>query len=217
VDSIGVFDVTLTLSDRLPVFPGNPGFDRQLALVIDRGDAANVSRLDFGAHTGTHVDAPAHFFTGAPGIDQTSLDVLLGPCLVVDAQPPEGSNLAPESLPDGDYDRVLFRTSNSERWANNDYQFDRDFVAVGTGLAEAIVRRGIRLVGVDYLSVESFHAEKSHPVHRLLLSRGVVIIEGLDLSRVAAGLYRLLCLPLKIAGSDAGPARVVLEQTGGVG
>src|SRR5919202_1738652 len=189
-------DVTLRLSDQLPTWPGDPPFRRRLATALSRGDPANVSQLDFGAHTGTHVDAPVHFIEGAAGIDGLALDVLVGRCLVISAEPP-GNELRPEDLPAGAGERILFKTRNSRHWASGLPEFDREFVSVGEALAAELVSRDVRLVGVDYLSVERFHAPFEHPVHRRLLQAGVVIFEGLDLSAVAPGEYELWCLPLR--------------------
>jgi arylformamidase len=202
-------DVSLPLSPELPTWPGDPAFKRELASAIARGAPANVSRLDFGAHTGTHVDAPVHFIEGASGIEMIPVDTLVGACRVIEVDPP-GTELRPQDLPEGDFDRVLFKTRNSERWAARDNQFDRDFVAVGKELAEELVARKVRLVGVDYLSVEPFDTPAAHPVHHLLLAAGIAVIEGLDLSQVDAGDYELYCLPLKLVGSDGAPARVLL-------
>ena len=206
-----LFDVSLPLSSELPTWPGDPPFHRELASAIARGDPANVSRLDMGAHTGTHVDAPVHFIEGARGIDSIPVDALVGPCVVVGADP-QGTELKPDDLPHPAPERVLFRTRNSRHWAAGDREFDRDFVAVGEQLASALVAANVRLVGVDYLSVETFAAPKPHPVHRTLLEAGIVIIEGLDLHDIEPGEYQLFCLPLKIVGSDGAPARVLLAR-----
>lgn len=206
-----IHDLSLPVSASLPTWPGDPPFRRELASSMRRGDPCDVSRIDCGVHTGTHVDAPAHFVPGAPGVDQLSLEVLIGPCLVVEASP-GGSELGPEALPRDAGERVLFKTRNSRRWLEGDTAFDRDFVAVGESLARSLVERRVRLVGVDYLSVESFHAPRSHPVHHLLLEAGLVVVEGLDLSRVEAGRYQLYCLPTKLVGSDGAPARAILVE-----
>jgi arylformamidase len=162
-------------------------------------------------HTGTHVDAPVHFVEGAPGIDSIPVETLVGPCLVVAADPP-GLDLRPEDLPATDHIRILFKTRNSKRWGAGDQPFDTQFVAVGTQLAARLVHEGKRLVGVDYLSVESYHAPFEHPVHHALLEARIVVVEGLDLSRVEPGEYVLYCLPLKLVGSDGAPARTILVR-----
>lgn len=204
-----IYDVSVPVSPSLPTWPGDPKISLTRASAISRGDPANVSRLDAGVHTGTHVDAPVHFVEGAPGIDSIPVETLVGPCLVVAADPP-GLELRPEDLPDTAHTRILFKTRNSRRWAAAAPEFDTEFVAVGPELARRLVAEGKILVGVDYLSVESYHAPFEHPVHHALLEARMVVVEGLDLSAVAPGEYDLYCLPLKLVGSDGAPARTVL-------
>ena len=206
-----IFDVSVPVSSRLPTWPGDPRVSLTRASSIARGDPANVSRLEAGVHTGTHVDAPVHFVDGATGIEEIPVETLVGPCLVVEANPP-GLDLRPEDLPDTLHTRVLFKTRNSERWARGDSDFETEFVAVGLELARRLVAERKLLVGVDYLSVESFHAPFEHPVHHALLEARIVVVEGLDLSRVEPGEYELYCLPLKLVGSDGAPARTVLVR-----
>ncbi|GAC1654932.1 MAG: cyclase family protein [Candidatus Dormibacteraceae bacterium] len=206
-----IYDVSVPVSEKLPTWPGDPKVSRTLASSIAAGDAANVSRLVAGVHTGTHVDAPCHFIEGARGIDSIPVETLVGPCLVIAADPP-GHDLRPEDLPRTDHSRVLFKTRNSQRWAQREEEFDTEFVAVGVELAERLIEEGKILVGVDYLSVESYHATFEHPVHHSLLAAGMVVVEGLDLSEVEPGEYDLYCLPLKLVGSDGAPARTVLVR-----
>ncbi len=204
-----IHDVSLPISERLPTWPGDPAVSLRRASAISRGDPANVSRLEAGVHTGTHVDAPVHFVEGARGIDALSLDTLVGPCLVIAADPP-GIDLRPSDLPATEHVRVLFKTRNSAHWGAADRPFETEFVAVGLDLARELVRQGKKLVGVDYLSVESFHAPFEHPVHHALLEAGIVVVEGLNLAGVEPGEYDLYCLPLKLVGSDGAPARTIL-------
>ena len=206
-----IFDVSLPISPRLPTWPGDPRISLTRASAISRGDPANVSRLDAGVHTGTHVDAPVHFVEGAPGIDSIPVEALVGPCLVVAADPP-GTELRPEDLPATDHRRILFKTRNSKLWAAGAEDFDTEFVAVGPALADRLVAEGKVLVGVDYLSVESYHAPFEHPVHHRLLEARMVVVEGLDLGAVEPGEYELYCLPMKLVGSDGAPARTVLVR-----
>jgi arylformamidase len=207
-----IYDVSLPISNLLPTWPGDPSVSLERANAIARGDAANVSRLEAGVHTGTHVDAPVHFVEGATGIDSIPIETLVGPCLVVAADPP-GKELRPEDLPDTPHTRVLFKTRNSRRWTPDpNLEFDRGFVAVGLALAERLVAEGKKLVGVDYLSVETFDAAFEHPVHKTLLEARIVVIEGLDLGAVEPGEYELYCLPLKLVGSDGAPARTILVR-----
>ncbi len=209
--TVEIFDVSLPLSEQLAIWPGDPKLSRTLASSIARGDIANVSHLDMGAHTGTHVDAPFHFVDSMSGIDQLPLEALIGPCLVVEANPP-GTELRPQDLPETEHRRILFKTRNSARWASAPSEFDREFVGVGLDLALRLVQRQVLLVGVDYLSVEPFQAPQPHPVHVTLLEARIVVVEGLDLGRVEPGEYELFCLPLKLVGSDGAPARTVLVR-----
>lgn len=212
MNQLALHDVSLKLTAALPIYPGNPGYTRALASSIAHGAPANVSLLSLGAHTGTHVDAPVHFYDGQGGVETLALETLLGSCLVVEAEPGPDGTLGPSVLPQRHPGRVLFKTRNSLRWAAGENQFDPAFVALGVDLAQRIVEAGVKLVGVDYLSVAPFDAPASHPVHHLLLGHGVVVVEGLDLSEVSPGCYELICLPIRVSGSDGGPARVVLRS-----
>jgi arylformamidase len=204
-----LIDISLPIREGMIVYEGDPDISVTSALALDRGDPANVSRLTLGSHTGTHMDAPRHFIAGASGIDTVPLDTLIGPALVaeVDAERLiEPSHLA--GLPLADHRRVLLKTRNSALWDRP--AFSRDYVALSLAGARLMIERGVKLVGVDYLSVEAFGAE-GHPVHKTLLGAGMVILEGLDFRRVTPGVYELYCLPLRIAGGDGSPCRAVLR------
>ena len=210
---MNIFDISLTISPELPVWPGDPVIELEQVESMDRGAHANVSRLSAGVHTGTHVDAPHHFLNDGRTVDQLPLDVLTGPCYVV--QLPDGVEaitaeaLGGISFPEG-VKRVLFGTRNSRIWSRGETEFQEDFVAITEDGAEWLVERGIRLVGVDYLSVAPYG--DSVPTHRVLLQAGVVVVEGLDFSAVPRGFYDLYCLPLKLLGADGAPARAILVQ-----
>lgn len=206
-----IYDVTVPIRVGMPIYEGDPALSVEPWSAISKGDSANVSFLHFGAHTGTHVDAPAHFIAGASKIDSLPLDVLLGPARVIRV-PDDRMEIDPEFLSGCDLTnvtRVLFHTRNSSFWNEG---FRKDFTHVLPEAAELLVARGIKLVGNDYLSVEKFHSGH-HRTHLTLLRNDVVIVEGLNLSDVPAGDYELLCLPLKIAdgAGDGAPARVVLR------
>ena len=206
-----IHDISLTISPQMLTWPGDPTVKLERVLSIDKGDPANVSRLDFGVHTGTHVDAPDHFMNDHRTVENLRLDVLTGPCYVLrladDVAAITATALETAGLPDG-VTRLLVRTRNSALWAAGDMTFHPDYVGVEVSGAEWLVRKGIQLVGVDYLSVSTFN--EARPTHVTLLQAGMVVVEGLDLSQVAAGYYDLYCLPLKIAGSDGAPARAIL-------
>jgi arylformamidase len=201
-----LIDVTVPIRDGMPVYDGNPGVHLERAQSIAAGDAVNISRLDLGVHTGTHVDAPVHFIEGGAGAESIDPETLIGPAYVVDATSLH-SDIAVEALetldlPDG-AERLLFKTPNSRLWDLD--AFTRDFIRFVESGAVALVDRGVRLVGIDYLSIGDEAA------HRVLLGNGVVPLEGLDLREVEPGPYTLYCLPLRLVGSDGAPARVVLE------
>lgn len=209
-------DISVGISPaRTPTYPGDPGIEITAWAALARGDAANVSLLHFGAHTGTHVDAPAHFIQDAPPVSALPLDVLIGAARVVELAAHvyviDAGHVAAE-VPAG-VSRVLFKTRNSEFWGADDApRFREDFTYLAPEAARALIELGVKLVGIDYLSVEKF-TSTDFATHLTLLGGGVVIIEGLNLRGVAAGDYELLCLPLKIEGGsgDGAPARAVLR------
>ena len=210
-----IYDISVPVSpSRTPTYPGDPGIQIEDWAAIARGDDANVSMLHFGAHTGTHVDAPAHFIEGAPGVTSLALEALIGEALVVemaeDVRAIDAGHVR-ALVPNG-ATRVLFKTRNSAFWEHLDGAFREDFTYIEEAAAQALVERDVRLVGIDYLSVERFKS-KTFETHKTLLARGVVIVEGLDLREVSAGPYELLCLPLRLAGGsgDGSPARAVLR------
>lgn len=196
----------------MPYWPGTAALELTRTMSLEAGDGANVSRLGLDVHTGTHVDAPSHFLHGAGTVDQLRLDDLIGPAIVgdlrgvdsVSALDLERLDLPPRTI------RLLLRTRNSELWSTGGTDFRKDFVALVPDAAQWVVDRGIRLLGVDYLSVQQYDGDPS--THRILLGAGVVILEGLDLSAAEPGGYELLCLPLRLAGAEGAPARVVLRE-----
>jgi arylformamidase len=202
-------DVSMPLFGGMPSFPGDPPFSSEPVLRIARGDPYNLSRLSLGSHAGTHLDVPRHFDDAGAPTEGLDLGLLNGPCEVVRVAP-AGLVLDADDLPPlrRGTTRVLLRTPNSERWARRLEFFD-DYVALGLGAARRLVRGGVRLVGIDSLSIESDRSE-AYPVHRELLGRGVVVLEGLLLGGAPPGRYELRCLPLAIRGGDGGPARAVL-------
>jgi arylformamidase len=197
-----IIDISVPLREGMVTYPGDPVVKLERAASIADGDPVNVTRIDFGLHSGTHVDAPVHFLDGASGVDSIPLDALIGPCEVVEVPDlgPSSVARAPEAA-----ERVLFKTPNSELWARDD--FAEDFVGLDGEAARLLVERGVRLVGVDYLSVGDAAA------HHALLEAGVVPVEGLDLRGVEPGSYELVCLPLRVAGADGAPARAVLIRS----
>ena len=207
-----LIDVTLPISPHLLVWPGDPPVSVTPRLQLAKGDPANVSEITMGTHTGTHVDPPNHFVPGTDGIDRVPLDVLVGEVIVADARhldrPIAPHDLDALAIPPS-ATRVLLRTANSELWRSVPVAFPDRYACLTTEAARWVVERGIRLIGVDFLSVEEKGAQ-GHPVHHVLLGNGVVIVEGLNLGDVEPGTYTLACLPLKIVDGDGGPARAIL-------
>lgn len=202
-----LIDITVPVRDGMPVYAGNPEVRLERVQAISRGDEANISRLDFGVHTATHVDAPLHFIDGAAGAESIPLQSMIGPAHVIDATALSAavsrSALEGLEIPAG-AERVLLKTPNSRLWELD--HFTRDFIRLDESGARFVVEHGLLLIGIDYLSIGDAAA------HRVLLEAGVVPLEGLDLSRVEPGPYELICLPLKLVGSDGGPARAVLAR-----
>jgi arylformamidase len=203
---MALIDISVPIRPCMPIYDRNPGVRLERELSIPRGDAANVTRLELGAHTGTHVDAPLHFFEGGDDANALPIEPLIGRAYVadggaienaVDSAALEACGIPPEA------DRVLLKTRNSRLWELD--EFTRDFVRLDESGARLLVERGVRLIGIDYLSIGDQDA------HRVLLEAGVAALEGLDLRRVEPGWYELICLPLRVVGSDGAPARAVLR------
>lgn len=204
------YDITLTISDTLITWPTDPAVSVRKTKRISRGDAWNLSELTFGSHCGTHIDAPYHFDENGITIDQIPLDSLIGDATVFEIKNNEKIDAEEvKSLKIGNCKRVIFKTINSTYWRRT--EFTKDFVYITQETAAYLAVHNVKLVGIDSLSVDKFdnlHAD----VHQTLLKKGIIIIEGLDLSEVKPGDYELIALPLKIKGCDGGPARVVLKK-----
>ena len=205
-----IIDISVPLKTEMPVWPSSKGFKLYRTLKLAAGDEANVSQLDTDVHVGTHVDAPCHFLPEGKAIEDLSLDILMGPAYVahlpevkaISVTDLEALNLPPNTT------RLLLRTTNSQLWANNITEFKKDFVALTADASQWLADIGIRLIGIDYLSVQRYY--DSTLTHEILLKAGIIILEGLNLKNVAPGIYQLICLPIKLVGSDGAPARAVL-------
>jgi arylformamidase len=203
-------DVSVPLRTGMVHWPDNPAVSVERMLNIERGDVANVSKLSLGVHTGTHMDAPLHFFRAGKGIDTMPLTAAIGQARVIeirDAESIKPEELFPYRLQQGE--RILFKTRNSAMcWQTDD--FVEDFVYISQEAARYLAAQQVQTVGVDYLSVGGFFRDGVE-THHALLEAGIWIIEGLNLSQVDPGIYELICLPLKIESSDGAPSRAILR------
>ncbi|MFC2021245.1 cyclase family protein [Chloroflexota bacterium] len=203
-------DISVPLRDAMVHWPGDPPVTIKRVKDIEQGATANLSVISMGVHSGTHVDAPIHFIKDGKGVDSIPLDTVVGRVRVIEIRDPESikqEELAGYHIRCGE--RILFKTGNSpDVWQKD--EFFEDFVFISDDAADFLVERGVRLIGIDYLSVGSFKHSGSY-VHKTLLSGGVWIIEGLNLSNVMPGKYDLICLPLRIVGGDGAPARAILR------
>jgi arylformamidase len=204
-------DVSVPLRTGMVRWPGDPGVAITPFKAIERGGSSNVSLISMSAHTGTHMDAPLHFFVGGKGLDTMPLEATIGPARVIgirDRESVKVPELRPHRIRRGE--RILFKTFGSaQRWRKPD--FDENYVYITSEAARFLAARGVRTVGVDYLSVGGYRKDSAE-THRVLLGAGIWIIEGLNLSRVKPGRYELVCLPLRIANSDGAPARAALGK-----
>ena len=214
---VPIYDVTVPISNELPTWPGDPNVEISDWRSLANGDGANVSMLNFGAHTATHVDAPAHFIEGGAKVESMDLNALIGEAEVVAV--PDDVHAIDEAFvlahcPEG-ATRILFKTRNSAFWSEPNPEFHTDFTYLDLPAAKTLAQRGAKLIGIDYLSIEKYASEK-HETHLALLSRGVVILEGLNLTGITPGTYELICLPLRLRSNqgDGAPARVVLRTSG---
>lgn len=205
-----IYDVSLTIYPGMLAWPGQPQMTMDTVKSIAQGDSSNVSLLHIGTHTATHVDAPRHFLPGALGIDSIRPEVLIGPARLFQLSEVHhiDRNLL-EGLELKGVERLLFGTPNSTMLKQS--QFEQDYIFISADAANYLVDMRIKLVGVDYLSVDQYQ-DKARPAHHILLGAGVAIVEGLDLTGVPPGDYELLCLPLKIKDGDGAPARVFLRE-----
>jgi len=205
-----IYDVSLPLKPGLPVWPGDPPFEASVVAKPDAHSPFTVSGLSMSAHTGTHVDAPRHVFNDGKTVEQLDLRALIGRVQVIDAR--GVAWLTAEALDrlriPGGSERVIFLTDNTRLWERRPWHFCTDFVAIDAGGARWLVEHGVRLVGVDYLSVAPYGQEVEP--HQILLGAGIIVVEGLYLVHVSPGDYDLICLPLNLVGGEGAPARALL-------
>lgn len=205
---MALHDISVPVREGMPIYRGNPGYEIDLDSALADGAGANVSKITMGAHTGTHIDGARHFFDDGPGVEALPLEAMLGPCVVAELPgiglgPIDQSALSGAVIPAGT-ERLLLKTPNSKLWEQDG--FTHDFARLdGSGAAYAL-EIGLRLIGIDYLSIGD------HDAHLALLGAGVVALEGLDLREIEPGPYELICLPVRFVGSDGAVTRAVLRD-----
>jgi arylformamidase len=206
-----IIDISLTVSENMVVWPDQTRTRIERIHRIEEGASANVSNLMMSVHSGTHVDAPVHFIPGGKSVEELNLDSLVGPVFVAVADD-DVEEITPAVLKRMNIppyaDRLLIRTRNSHYWEENSTEFHTGFVGLSPEAAELLVEMNLKLIGMDYLSVAPYH--RGQLTHEILLKNGLTLLEGLDLSKINEGYYSLLCLPLKLEGSDGAPARAIL-------
>jgi arylformamidase len=204
-----LYDVTLPIREGMVTYPGDPPFEMQPYSRKRKGDPVNLSKISMGTHLGTHVDPPSHYLEGRATVDDLPVEVLLGPGVVLDMRGRSGIDReALDHAPLDDHIRVILKTDNGERLLEN--AFHDDYVHLTQDGARYLIDRGVQLVGIDYLSIERYQ-NLDAPVHHLLLDEGVIILEGLLLKGVPAGVCDVVCLPLRLKCGDGAPARVILR------
>ncbi|MGH2544826.1 MAG: cyclase family protein [Candidatus Binatia bacterium] len=210
---MALYDISVPISEKLPVWPGDPSVEVKRTGKIEEGSPVNVSQLRMGTHAGTHIDPPFHFIPDGRKVNELPLELLIGPAWVADCRgvtEVTADVLENAGIPEGTT-RLLLRTDNSQHWNDPYHEFERSFVDIAPSGAEWMVEHGIRLVGIDYMSADNI-GDDNAPAHHVLLPNDVPIVENLDLRHVPPNRpYDLFCLPLKIEGGDGAPARAVLR------
>jgi arylformamidase len=204
---VQIFDISQTLEKGMVIWPGDPEFRAKPVARIKDGDSTNVLAIHMGTHTGTHIDAPLH--VDDLGVDAAGIPVqhFIGPARVVQISAKASIRAAELALLDWQgVERVLFKTRSGSLSGNS---FDRNFVWLAEDASEFLIRRGLLLVGTDAPSIDPFEGTDLR-AHKMLLSGGAAILEGIRLGAVPPGDYNLVCLPLKLAGADGSPVRAIL-------
>ncbi len=206
-----MIDISMDLSSETIIYPGDPRPEIGYMFRLKDGDIANVGKMTTGLHHGTHVDVPVHFFDGGQTLDRFPLKTWVGEALVVDLTQLEKCITAKDLKEIKGLEKqrkVLFKTRNSTEYYKKG-KFIENFIYLDGGAARHLVDIGVKTVGIDYITIDPY-GSADFPAHRTLLGNGVVIIESINLEKVEPGLYNLVCLPIKIKGSDGAPARAIL-------
>lgn len=204
-----IYDISVRLGDESIVYPGDPAFVREVVCSIAESGICEVSKLTMSAHSGTHIDTPSHFGESGKRLDDFPPDTFIVPALLIEVA---GSEITPERLKGNDIrpdEALLFKTANSRSGRCCSGQYSTDYVYLTEAGAAYCVQKAVRLVGIDYITVEQPNKD-DFPAHHILLKNEVLILEGLNLREVPAGRYTLIALPLKIKEGEASPVRAIL-------
>ena len=208
-----IIDISVPIREKMPVYPGDPVFSILPDTSLEDGDSSQVSKIEMGAHTGTHLDFPNHFIAGGKSCGDFPLERFVVEAVVVETAGngnASASDLA--QLKPNTNRAILFKTENSRKNLFSSSTFQKQYVGIGPDAAEKLLELKTPLVGIDYLSIDPYHSD-SHPSHHILLNKDIILLEGIDLSKVDQGSYTLVCLPLRIDNTEASPVRAVLIQS----
>jgi len=209
---MAILDISVSLINNMIIWPGSPGFNLIKTSDMKNGDTYNNSKIDCDVHIGTHIDAPRHFLRNGSAVEEIPLKTMIGDALVIDLRGEKcitAELLDNQNIPENTQ-RILFKTNNSQLWISKKRKFEKEFVALKPDASQWIVDHGIKLVGIDYLSIQPFSGGSE--THTILLVAGIVILEGLNLNNIPSGEYELICLPLKVIGAEGAPARAILRS-----
>jgi len=205
-----LFDISVPISNTTHVYKDDIPIQVQKNVSIIDSGSINASTLSMSSHSGTHIDAPFHFFNNGKKIDEIDTEIFIGYTYVIEILDHE-SQITTKHLKNivipSNISKILFKTNNSKLWSKN--KFQANFTSISINVAEWLISKNIQLVGIDYLSVDSSHTT-TFPIHKKLLKNNIIILEGLDLSEISEGIYTLICFPLKITSGDGSPARAML-------
>jgi len=210
---MNVIDISIPVSNDTPVWDGDNGVSITRVESISKESKFNVSRIEMGVHTGTHIDAPFHMANDGVTVDQIPLNVLVGRAQIIEF-PNATTVINDDCLKRVDFSngiqRVLFKTRNSNFWETDPFSFRKDYVGINKSGARFLADLSLKLIGIDYFSI-SIYSDLVQP-HELLLQTGVVVLENIDLRGIEPGIYQLFCLPIKIQNTDGAPVRAVLVE-----
>ncbi len=210
IEYSNLYDISVMLGEESIDYPGDTPYSRNLIWTIADSGICDLSRLELSAHSGTHIDTPAHFIAKGKTVDQYEIKNFILPASVVNVKNQTAvtaDDIANVEVQPGD--ALLLRTENSASRLCCNGVFSETFVYVTQGAAEVCLEKEIALIGIDYITIEQY-GNNAFDAHRALLGNGVLVLEGIDLYQVAAGRYTLFCLPLKMKSSEASPVRAFL-------